>query len=73
MCFVSDPFYNRKRFRALTLLDIYGREFLALHVDKSITGEAVARVLDQVGQDKGVPKRIYVDNGSEFISKALDA
>jgi putative transposase len=73
MDFVSDQFYNGKRFRTLTLLDLYSRECLALHVDKSITGEAVANVLDQVIQTKGLPQRIKVDNGPEFISKALDA
>jgi len=73
MDFVSDQFYNGKRFRTLTLLDLYSRECLALHVGKSITGEAVANILDQVGQGKGLPQRIKVDNGPEFISKALDA
>ena len=73
MDFVSDQFYHGKRFRTLTLIDLYSRECLALHVDKSITGEAVANILDQVGQGKGLPQRIKVDNGPEFISKALDA
>ena len=73
MDFVSDQFYNGKRFRTLTLIDLYSRECLALHVDKSITGEAVANILDQVRQTKGLPQRIKVDNGPEFISKALDA
>jgi putative transposase len=73
MDFVSDQLYNGKRFRTLTLIDLYSRECLALHVDKSITGEAVANVLDQVRQTKGLPQRIKVDNGPEFISKALDA
>ena len=44
MDFVSDQFYNGKRFRTLTLIDLYSRECLALHVDKSITGEAVANI-----------------------------
>jgi len=73
MDFVSDQFYNGKRFRTLTLIDLYSRECLALHVDKSITGEAVANVLDQIIRIKGSPQRIKVDNGPEFISKALDA
>jgi putative transposase len=49
------------------------RECLALHVDKNITGESVATVLDQVRQTRNLPQRIKVDNGPEFISKALDA
>ena len=49
------------------------RECLALYADKNITGEAVATVLEQVRQTRDLPKRIKVDNGPEFISKALDA
>jgi putative transposase len=44
-----------------------------LHVDKNITGEAVANALDQVRLTRNLPQRIKVDNGPEFISKALDA
>ena len=73
MDFVSDQLYNGKRFRTLTLIDLCSRECLALHADKSITGEAVAEVLDNLKQTRGLPKRIKVDNGPEFISKALDA
>lgn len=73
MDFVSDQLYNGKRFRTLTLIDLCSRECLALHVDKKITGEAVAAALDQVRQTRGLPGRIKVDNGPEFISKALDA
>ena len=73
MDFVSDQLYNGKRFRTLTLIDMCSRECLALHVDKNITGEAVATVLDQVRQTRNLPQRIKVDNGPEFISKALDA
>ena len=73
MDFVSDQLYNGKRFRALTLLDMFSRECLDIHVDKSITGEAVAGVLDRLKARRGLPKRIKVDNGPEFVSKALDA
>lgn len=44
-----------------------------MHADKSITGEAVSFVLDHLRQTRGLPVRIKVDNGPEFISKALDA
>lgn len=73
MDFVSDQMYNGRRFRMLALIDLYSRECLALHTDKSITGEAVSVVLDKVKQARGLPQRIKVDNGPEFISKALDA
>lgn len=45
MDFVSDQLFNGKRIRALTILDVFSRECLAIHVDKSIKGEMVADVL----------------------------
>jgi len=47
---------NGKRFRVLTLIDLCSRECLALHVDKSITGEAVAGVLDGLKESCGLPR-----------------
>lgn len=38
-----------------------------------MTAEAVVTVLDQVQQTRCLPQRIKVDNGPDFISKALDA
>lgn len=73
MDFVSDQLYNGKRFRALTLIDTYSRECMAIHVDKAIKGETVAAVLEELKGSKGLPKKIKVDNGPEFISRALDA
>ncbi len=73
MDFVSDQLYNGERFRALTLIDTYSRECMAIHVDKAIKGETVAAVLEELKASKGLPKKIKVDNGPEFISRALDA
>lgn len=70
---VSDQLYNGKRFRALTLIDTYSRECLTIHVDKAIEGESVAAVLEEPKGSHGLPKKIKVDNGPEFISRALDA
>ena len=72
MDFVSDALFNGRRFRTLTLLDVFTREFLAIQVDTNITGERVVAVVTEVSRHLGVPARIQVDNGSEFISKALD-
>lgn len=73
MDFVSDQLYNGKRFRALTILDIYTRECLAIYADRGIKGEQVSFVLDSIVAQRGLPERIKVDNGPEFISRALDA
>lgn len=73
MDFVADALFDGRRFRALTVVDNDSRQCLALHVDSAIKGadvtEIVARIAEQAGQ---TPERIQVDNGSKFISKALD-
>ena len=72
MDFVSDQLFNGKRFRSLTMLDSFTRECLAIHVDRSIQGTDVVEVLEKLKATKGVPEYIRIDNGPEFISKALD-
>jgi putative transposase len=72
MDFVSDQLFNGKRFRNLTMLDSYTRECLAIHVDRSIQGTDVAEVLDRLKVSRGLPEYLRIDNGPEFISKALD-
>jgi len=65
--------YNGKRFRALTVLDTFSLESLAIYVDKSIRGEQVCEALEKTKAARRLPQRIKVDNGPEFISRALDA
>jgi putative transposase len=72
MDFVSDAFYDGRRLRALTVVDNYTRESLAIAVDQGIKGEQVAAVLERIVAERGTPKSIRVDNGSEFVSKVLD-
>ena len=73
MDFVMDALFDGRRFRALTIVDNYSRECLEIEVGQSLKGEDVVRVMERLRLVKGViPKRIKVDNGSEFISKALD-
>jgi putative transposase len=70
--FVSDQLANGRRFRLLTVVDDFTRECLAIEVDTSLSGQRVARVLDQIGQRRGLPERVVTDNGPEFTSQALD-
>lgn len=73
MDFVSDSLANGRRVRILTVVDDFTRECLATEVDTSLPGLRVARVLDQLGQLRGLPEAITVDNGPEFAGRALDA
>lgn len=72
MDFVSDALFNGRRIRALTVVDDFSRESLAIEVGQSITGEQVVAVMNRLTAVRGVPQRIRVDNGPEFVSRALD-
>jgi len=73
MDFVADSLFNGRRIRALTIVDNFSRECLAIHVDHSISADKVVGVMQALKRFTGrMPGRIQVDNGSEFISKALD-
>jgi putative transposase len=71
MDFVSDSLYNGRRFRVFTIVDDFSRECPALEVDQ-LPGQRVTRVLDRIAMTRGLPEVITLDNGPEFISKALD-
>jgi putative transposase len=73
MDFMSDALFNGRKIRLLTLIDEYSRESLAIEVDTSINGVRVTNVLNRVAMLRGLPGMIKVDNGPEFIGKALDA
>ena len=70
--FVADQLADGQRFRALTVVDIYTRESLAIEPGQNLKGEDVVRVLQRIQRDRGVPKRLFCDNGSEFSGQVLD-
>ena len=72
MDFVQDSFASGRRFRILTVKDLFTHEALTLHVDLSITGDRVAEALDIVACSRPLPRGIVCDNGSEYVSKAMD-
>jgi len=73
MDFVADQLFDGRRFRILAIVDNYSRKCLHLGVGQSLKGEDVVASLEQIKLvEQRLPDRIQVDNGSEFISKALD-
>ena len=70
--FVADQLADGRRFRALTILDVFTRESLAIEVGQSLKGEDVVRSLNTVRQMRGAPKLLFCDNGSEFTSQSMD-
>lgn len=69
--FVSDQLIDGRRFRILTVVDDCTRECLALVADTSLSGLRVARELDRIIEERGKPRMIVSDNGSEFTSNAI--
>ncbi len=72
MDFIADSTAIGRRFRALTIVDDYSRECPAIEVDTSLGGRRVVCVLERLAEARGLPEIITVDNGPEFIGKALD-
>ena len=73
MDFLTDGLANGQRFRVLTIVDTVSRVSPAIEVGVSLTGERVVAVLERLKRTTGTPQRIAIDNGPEFVSKALDA
>ncbi len=69
---MTDTLYAGRRFRVLTIVDTMTRESPAIEVDFSLPSKRVVAVLERLAQTHGLPKVIYVDNGPEFVAKALD-
>ena len=72
MDFVTDSLVTGRRFRALVIVDDYSRECPAIEVDTSLGGRRVVEVLERLGETRGLPEVITVDNGPEFTGQALD-
>src|SRR5437764_4878029 len=69
--FVSDQLTCGRRFRILTVVDDCTRECLALVADTSLSGIRVGRELDRLMIERGKPKMVVSDNGTELTSNAI--
>jgi putative transposase len=72
MDFVADQLVNGTRFRALTIVDVFTREALAITVGQRLRAEQVVEVCNRIVARRGAPVRIFVDNGSEFSGRVFD-
>jgi putative transposase len=70
--FVADQLANGQRIRALTVVDVWTRESLAIEVGQRLRSEHVVQVLTRLTVQRGAPKRLFCDNGSEFCSQLVD-
>ena len=73
MDFVADQLFDGRKFRVLTLVDNFSRQCVVARVGQSIKGIDVVRIMEDIKREQRIiPERIQVDNGSEFISKDFD-
>lgn len=66
---MSDNLFNERRFRALTVVDNFSRECLAMiHAGKSLKGEDVVRIMETLRVlDKRLPVRITAASLSQKV------
>jgi putative transposase len=67
--FVHDAAESGRKFRVLSVIDVYTRECLALEVDTSFASRRVTRELDGIMASRTRPLAIRCDNGPEFTSR----
>lgn len=69
--FMSDQLADQRRFRILNIVDDHSRFCPGQIIDLSISGARVARYLDELAVDFGLPAEIVLDNGPEGTSRAM--
>jgi transposase InsO family protein len=69
--FVFDRLADGRSLKCLTVIDDCTHEAVAIHPDRAISGAYVARILEGVKQERGLPKVIRSDNGREFCGRAM--
>ena len=72
MDFMSDELFDGRKIRLVTIVVHFTPESIAIEVGQRFRGKNVVATLERIGTDRVFPKPIRVDNGPEFISKALD-
>jgi putative transposase len=72
MDFMKDQLTTGRAFRVFNIVDEFSRKALASEVDTSLPGTRVVHALNRVADTRGTPEELIVDNGPEFIGKALD-
>ena len=71
MDFMSDPLFDGRRQRAEGVDDRQNTDAPAIDVRQSYRGLDLVETLEQITRVHGKPQTLRVDNGPEFICKAL--
>ena len=71
MDFMHDQLEDGRTFRLFNVIDDFNREAIGMEVDFSLPSERVIRELKQTISWRGKPQVIRCDNGTEYISSAI--
>lgn len=71
--FVTDALADGRRFRVLTVLDVFSRQCLALDAATHFPAARVTLVLDRIIVQRSQPNVMTLDNGPEFAGRHFDA
>lgn len=69
---VHDQLVNGQKFRALTVIDVYTRQAMAIEIGPRLRGEHVVDVLNRLVRHHKAPERLFADNGSGFTGHMVD-
>ena len=72
MDFMHDRLSDGSAYRLLTVVDVFTRECVALHAERRLSSGDVIEVLNAAIKQRGKPRALRCDNGSEFASIAVD-
>ena len=71
MDFVFDRTAEGRVIKCLTVVDDATHEAVAVVPERAIGGHALARILDRLAIQRGLPQAIRTDNGKEFCGRAM--
>ena len=69
---MHDQLSNGEKFRALTVIDVFSREALAIEVGPRMRGQHVVEALNWLVGQRGAPKYLFADNVLTDQSRGSD-
>jgi len=69
--FMFDTTFNGRKLKVLNIIDEHSKELLVSYVARTITAKDVYKILQKLFVERGYPKHIRSDNGSEFVAKFI--
>ncbi len=69
--FMHDTLASGRRLRVLMIIDDFTRECLAVDVERGFSSRRVISVLERIAFERGLPRILRFDNGSELTSHAM--